>query len=294
MPRALGFLVALVVLLSGAGAASGRPAVDEPPARVTTRAITKLLVFVVENRSLAQMREQMPRTFALATKYGYASDYRAIAHPSLPNYIAMTSGRRHRVDNDDPPSAWPLKGHTVFSRALAAGKTARVYAESMPRRCALVSSGRYAVKHNPWAYFTADRSDCRRFDRPFRAFGRNVAAGRLPNAGLVVPNLCNDAHDCELSRADDWFANRMEKVFAGPDWRRGRLAVVLTADEDDKRSGNRVLTVVIHPSQQGRVVTAPLNHYALFELYEDVLGLRHLRRKQQSPSMAEAFALPLR
>jgi acid phosphatase len=293
MRRVLGlFLVWL--LLSGAGVAAAlTPPDGSATRRASDPAVTKLLVFVVENHSLRQMRRGMPATFALAKKYGYATDYRAVTHPSLPNYIAMASGRTHGVDNDAPPSRWKLRGSTVFSRAIAAGKTARVYAESMTRRCQRTSAGRYAVKHNPWAYFVNDRADCDRFDRRLRAFHRDAKAGKLPNAGLVVPNLCNDAHDCSLATADDWFDAQMRRVFAGPDWASGHLAVVLTADEDDSKSGNRVLTVVIHPSQRGHVVTAALNHYALFELYEDVLGLGHRRRHPQSPSMARAFGLQL-
>jgi acid phosphatase len=108
-----------------------------------------------------------------------------------------------------------------------------------------------------------------------------------------VPNLRHDAHNGSLADADHWFATQMKKVFAGPDWSSGHLAVVLTADEDDYTSGNRVLTAVIHPSQHGRVVRRALDHFALFELYEDVLGLRHLRHHVQRPSMATAFRLPL-
>jgi acid phosphatase len=247
----------------------------------------------MENHTLAQMKSGMPKTYALAQKYGYATGYDATTHPSLPNYIAIASGHTHGVDNDNSPAAWPLAGHTVFSRAVRAGEDARVYAQSMPGRCTLGNSGDYAVRHNPWAYFVSDRSNCDRFDQPFGAFAPDVSAGTLPNAGLVVPDLMHDAHDGTLGQADTWFATQMQKVFAGPDWASGHLAVVLTADEDDRNNGNRVLTVVIHPSQHGNVVAASLNHYALFELYEDVLGLPHERSYVQSPSMARAFGLPL-
>ena len=91
----------------------------------------------------------------------------------------------------------------------------------------------------------ARSTTCRsRWGRP------SYAPGSLPNAGMVVPDLCHDAHDCSLATADTWFQTWMTRIQAGPDWRPARLAVVLTADEDDKSAGNRVLTVVAHPSQQ--------------------------------------------
>ena len=57
-------------------------------------------------------------------------------------------------------------------------------------------------------------------------------------------------------------------------------------------SGNNVLTVVLHPSQHHNVVSTRLDHYSLYGLYEDVLGLPHDEDKQ-SGSMATAFGLPV-
>ena len=121
------------------------------------------------------------------------------------------------------------------------------------------------MKHNPWPYFARERALCRTHDLPVSALGAAVDAGALPNAAMVVPDLCHDAHDCSLATADRWFRQWMTRIQAGPDWTSGRLAVVLTADEDDSSAGNRVLTVVAHPSQRHRVVTARLDHYSCRE-----------------------------
>ena len=109
----------------------------------------------------------------------------------------------------------------------------------------------------------------------------------------MIPDLDHDAHDGTLKTADAWFKAQMTKVFAGPDWKSGHLAVVLTADEDDTAHGNRVLTVVIHPSQHGNVVTTRLNHYSLTRLYEDVAGLPYLNGAKSARSMTKAFGLPV-
>jgi acid phosphatase len=110
---------------------------------------------------------------------------------------------------------------------------------------------------------------------------------------MVVPNLCHDAHDCSLGVADDWIRAELGTVLAGPDWRSGHLAVVITADEDDRSSDNRVLTVVVHPSQHGNVVTDRLDHYSLSGLYSDVLHAPGLGHAPSAGSMAKAFGLPL-
>ena len=260
-------------------------------ARATTA--TKLLVVVEENHSMAQMRAGMPYTFSLAKRYGYATRYRAITHPSLPNYIAIASGNTHGIADDQPPSAHRLKGTTVFQKGLQRHRRTAVYAQSMPHRCATTSQGAYAVKHNPWPYFPGQRRQCRRHDFPMRRFAPDVRSGTLPRVGMVVPDLNHDAHDGTLRTADNWFKSLMSRVTAGPDWKAGRLAVVLTADEDDGSQGNRVLTVVIHPSQRHNVVRRRMNHYSLTRLYCEVAGLPRFGQASSAPSMARAFGLPV-
>ncbi len=274
---------------------SSSPAFSTPGVAPNAAAgpVTKLLVFVVENHSLDQMRSTMPATFALAETYGYADNYHAITHPSLPNYLAIASGDTHGVTFDAPPTSWPMTGSSIFGRALTAGKTATAYLDAMPDNCHLHDAGSYAVRHNPWAYFVNERSQCSRFDRPVSVLADDAANGTLPNAGFVAPDLCHDAHNCALGVADQWIADQLKPVLAGPDFTSGHLAVVLTADEDDHKQDNKVLTVVIHPSQHGHVVHDRLDHYALYELYEDVLGLTHTRPNPETPSMAVAFGLPL-
>jgi acid phosphatase len=86
----------------------------------------------------------------------------------------------------------------------------------------------------------------------------------------------------------------MQQVFSGPDWRAGRLAVILTADEAGRGAPtNNVLTVVIHPSQAGHVVATPLNHYSLTRLCEDVAHAPYLRNAATAPSLTDAFGLPI-
>jgi len=97
-----------------------------------------------------------------------------------------------------------------------------------------------------------------------------------------------------LGTADTWFKGWMIKIFNGPDWRSGRLAIVLTADENDGSAGNNVLTVVIHQSQNRNVVTSPLTHYSLTRLYEEVAKVPYLFNAASAPSMKAAFGLPLK
>ncbi|MGZ5410657.1 MAG: alkaline phosphatase family protein [Aeromicrobium sp.] len=269
--------------------ASPASAVVVPPAAT----VTKLLVFVEENHSLAQMKAGMPYAYGLARQYGYATRYTATTHPSLPNYIAIAGGKSWGITNNRGPSSNPVYGSSVFGQAIAVNKTAKVYADGMSGNCSTSGGSAYAVKHNPWPYFVYERSLCQKFDVPIRQFDADIAQGKLPNAGMVVPDLDHDAHDGSLGAADQWFKGWMTKIFAGPDWKSGQLAVVLTADEDDKSAGNVVLTVVIHPSQKARVVNTVLTHHGMTRLYEDVLGAPYLYAAATAPSISGAFGLPV-
>lgn len=298
-------LAVLALLLTGCGAAPRSHDTAEQAAASTTASttgntrartaasVTKVLVFMVENHSMAEMRSQMPWVYRLARRYGHTTAYHAVTHPSLPNYLAIAGGSTFGVRNDEAPSSHPISGASVFSRTLAAGGHAKLYAESMPANCTLQPSGRYAVKHNPWAYFTASRSACRRYDVPLRAYAGDAANGHLPNVGMVIPNLCSDAHDCSLSVTNSWLKAKVGEALNGPDFTSGRLAVVITADEDDYTAGNKVLTVVAQKSLNGKVVSTPLNHYGLSRSLSQASGTAPLRRARTATSVLGAFGLHL-
>ena len=299
MNRAIAWALAAMLALTGCASAE-QPSVthsstaDQLAAAAPPR-VTKVLVFVMENHSLAQMKSGMPYTFSQAKRFGYATHYQAVRHPSLPNYLAIASGSTHRITDDKPPRSHRIHGHSVFGQALAAHKTAAVYADGMPRACATTNgTSRYAVRHNPWTYFVDERAACRRHDVAGGRLSAAIERGALPNVGMVVPNTCHDAHDCSLATADAWFKIWMKKIYAGPDWKSGRLAVVLTADEDDRASHNNVLTVVIHRSQHGHVVKTALTHYSVTRLYADVTHTKRLGAAKTAPSLSKAFGLPLK
>ena len=260
--------------------------------------VTKVLTIVLENHGTAAVRAGMPGLMALADTYGQTSHYRAMTHPSLPNYLALAGGSTFGVTDDAPPAAHAVPGASVFDLAITAGRTAKTYAEGMPAACAVTSKGRYAVKHNPWAYFAdaASRTACAADDVPLGnlasgALADDVAGGTLPEVGLVVPDLCNDAHDCPLSTADRWVNGWMTAVLKGPDWLAGRLAVVVTFDEAERSSANTVLTVVAAPTLHGDVVGASLSHLSWTRWMSDLAGSPAPGDALDAPSLGAAFGL---
>lgn len=296
-------VLALVVLVGCADSSRSearRPAAT-PSAPGTAADLSKVLVVVEENHSLDEMRAGMPYLASLAEQYGYATHWSALAHPSEPNYLAMVGGSTFGVTDDRSPAANASRigdATSIFGQALAAGRTARTYAESMPVSCHVydhpdtsVADPRYAVRHNPWVYFTAERDQCLANDVDLTTFASDVAADDLPDIGFVIPDLLHDGHDASLADADTWLEAELAPVLASDDFTSGRLAVVVTADEDDRTQSNTVLTVVLHVGLDHRVVDTPLDHYSLTRFMADLIGVTPPGSGVDAADMRAAFEI---
>ncbi len=47
---------------------------------------------------------------------------------------------------------------------------------------------------------------------PFTQLATDLNTANLPDYSFIVPNLCNDAHDCALSAADTWLQLKHQSV----------------------------------------------------------------------------------
>lgn len=277
--------VSSTLLVGAQAVASNRPEGASP----TVVHPVKVLTIMEENHSFAQMVAGMPYLWSLGRKYGYATKWTSISHPSLPNYLAIVAGSTFGITDDRNPAAHQIKANTVFGQALNAGLTAKTYNESMPANCYLTNSNSYAVRHNPWTYFTPSRTRCQNRDTPSSSLLTDAANNGLPAAGMVTPNLYHDAHNGSLAAADGWLLARLPTILASTDFTSGRLAVVITTDESSARSS--VLTVVLDANLAGKVVTTPLNHYSLTRFYAQAVGVTPLRKGKSAPNMRAAFGL---
>jgi phosphatidylinositol-3-phosphatase len=260
--------------------------------------VEKILVIVEENLSVQDAEAHMPFLMSQARTYGTATKFYAVRHPSLPNYLVLAGGSTFGVADDDDPEAHQLQGASLFGQLLSADRTAKTYAEAMPRNCARGNQDTYAVRHNPWAYFDrpAERAGCEKFDVPSGspaggALIDDVTAGNLPTFGLLVPDLCHDGHDCSAATTDDWLQSWLPTIKKGPDFTSNRLVIVITWDEDDARTGNRVPMVVIHPSLKDRHLTTRFDHYGLSASIARIGGVPPLRDADKGTDVLAAFDL---
>jgi phosphatidylinositol-3-phosphatase len=295
--RALPALIALLALSACGSGSPGSPATRQaralPSLRPCGRAgraprrYAHVIWIVMENKSYSEVlgSSQAPYIRALAAACGVATRFTAESHPSLPNYIAMTSGSTQRISDDADPSAHTLAAPSIFSQ-LRSGW--RALEEAMPAPCARSNAGRYAVRHNPAAYYTRLRASCRRQDVPLTT-PPNLSA----RFTFVTPDVCHDMHDCSVAAGDGWLAGFVPRVVRSREYATGRTALFITWDEDDGSSANLIPTLVVAPhTRPGTRSARPFSHYSMLRTTEELLGLRvSLGAAARAPSMRAAFGL---
>jgi hypothetical protein len=295
---ALSLVLLPVGFAAANGAASASTSVTRPcgTSRKPPRIYRHIVWIVMENKGYSQIigSSNAPYINSLARMCGLASNFSAESHPSLPNYLAMTSGSTQGISDDDGPSSHRLAVRTIFSQL---GKRWRAFAESMPSNCYSKDAGLYAVRHNPATYYTNIRRQCAAQDTPLPA--RVNLSARFT---FVTPNLCHDMHSCPSTGDDDgaqtrvgdsWLSSWLPSLLSSPQYASGSTAIFITWDEDDPTASQHIATLVLSPSTPAGLVSArPFNHYSLLRTTEDLLGIRvHLGNAASAPSMRPAFHL---
>ncbi len=221
----------------------------------------------------------------LASACGLATNYLAVSHPSLPNYIALTSGSTQGITDDGDPDTHPLSVPSIFSELGSSNW--RTLAESMPTACDHVTSGSYAARHNPAVYYTSIATACQHDDVPLR-LPLNLSAKYT----IIVPNICDDMHSCPVSTGDRWLSQYVPLVLSSAQYQSRSLVLFITFDENDSAASNQVPTLVVAPSTpQGARVGARFTHYSLLKTAEVLLHVAQLGQARTAASMIAPFHL---
>lgn len=220
----------------------------------------------------------------LASRCALATNYFAVSHPSLPNYIALTSGSTQGIGDDGEPSSHPLSSPSIFSQL---GSNWRSLVESMPSPCDPVTNGQYAARHNPAVYYTAIHPNCRLNDVPM-----SLPLDLSASFTMIVPNICDDMHSCPVSVGDAWLRRIVPLVVKSPQYQSRALVLFITFDENDSAPSNQVPTLVIAPSvPRGARVSTRFTHYSLLKTTEMLLHVGQLGQAKSAPSMIGPFHL---
>ena len=257
-------------------ASEPNPTPDPSPAAAPPH----IFVIVMENRSYSQAIASSYIS-SLASQYAIATDYHGVAHPSLPNYLALTSGTTWGIA-DDGFHALPAGG--LGAQLTKAGIEWRAYMEGMSNGC-FQSPYPYALKHNPFAYYG---SACPSQVVPFTQFASDLS-GNTPQFSWITPNLCHDGHDCSTSVADTWLSQTVPAILNSNAWQDGGM-LVITWDEGED-SANSVLTLIVRPNPANHRSAKPYDHYSLLATIEDQLGVSRLGQAAQATPMTDLIAM---
>jgi phosphatidylinositol-3-phosphatase len=236
-----------------------------------------VIVVVFENHESGDVigSRDAPTFNMLARRYATLDRYDAITHPSLPNYLALVSGSTHGIASDCTDCV--VHGESIADTLERAHKTWKTYAEGIPHPGFTgASSGLYAKKHDPFLYFSqiASSTERRAHVVPFAQLRTDLRAHVLPSFALVIPNLCNDMHDCSVATGDAWLRRNVAPLASLP-----RTVVFVVFDEgvSAEGGGGHIPALALGPLvRHGVHYRRPLTHYGLLRTVEDALGVPRL------------------
>jgi phosphatidylinositol-3-phosphatase len=298
----VGLVAALLATVTTVGVGGAAAQASAPTSKTTVRHTTvrhttapraatysHIIVVVMENLSYNQATGT-PGYQTLAHRWAAATDAYATSHPSLPNYLDLTSGSTFGIQSDC--TSCYVSSNNIGAQFSARHLTWGDYSEGVPRRCYLgANDGLYAGKHNPFRYYDdirASYSMCNHL-APLSTFTSDLRrAGKLPRFSFVTPNLCHDGHDCSPSEAFSWLQGFVGSVTASSAWKHNGLLIVTWDEGSDSDTsqvlpsgkvlsgggGGHMATFFIAPHvPRGAVITQPVSHEMLLASIEANFGL---------------------
>lgn len=264
-------------------------------AQLTVPAFDHIFVVIMENHGYDEIigSPDAPFINELADAHGVATNYISVAHPSLPNYLALTSGDTFGITTDCTDCFQPAP-NLVVDRVAASGRTWRGYMESMPSPGFLGDAYPYMQKHDPFVYYDDLRTDPAQLANvvPLSQLTADLATQRTtPAFGWITPNMLDDMHDGTVAQGDTWLSQQIPALLAAPAWTEQRSLLVITWDEDDNAPGNQVATIVVADQVPAGFKSAVrYDHYSLLRTIEVAWGLAPLTANDaQATVMGDFF-----
>lgn len=204
--------------------------------------IKHVVVVIDENTNFADaynssnmpwMTQQVNTVGALGTLY-YAN-----SHPSIPNYFELVTGQIPTYDDSQTPSSFPVSADNIVRELIASGLTWKAYCESIPYAGYLGGdTGEYMVRHCIFPYLTDVQDNPSQAQNvvPFIQFAADLKNGQLPSFSFVVPNSCDNAHDCIIpgsSIPDQWLQTNIGPLFNSPTFYQDTLLIFLFDESND-------------------------------------------------------------
>jgi hypothetical protein len=274
-------------VLAGCGTGTHFSSAPAPrPADVPVPRTSHVVVLVMENKEYTDVigSPDAPFVNRLARRYALPRHFYGVAHPSLPNYLALTGGSTFGITSDCTDCR--VHATNLVDQLDHAGISWKAYMEGMPHPCFKGSSARdYALRHDPFVYYDDVRRETPRCRRvvPATELRADLTSGGLPTFAWITPDVCDDTHDCSIATGDRYLSRLVPTLVRalGP-----RGVLVITWDEGDSDAsccgglarGGRIPTIIVGPTvRRGARPTAAYSHYSTLATIELALGLPRLR-----------------
>ena len=268
---ALFLLFAFAVLQSACGGNSGQPSPQTPPPSGQPT-FSYVVLVVEENHSYNDVmgNSAMPYLNSLISQYGLATQYFANAHPSMPNYLMLTTGQ---IESFDDNFSGTISDDNVVRELVKAGKSWKAYEQSLPSQGYLGSDqGAYVRRHDPFSYLSDVQNDSTQAANivPFTQFATDLANNALPQYAFIAPDVNNDAHNGTLAQADSWLQTNIAPLLANSAFQTSGL-LIITFDESEltdlENGGGHVIAVIISPqAKKGYQSKTLYQHQSLLRL----------------------------
>jgi phospholipase C len=234
----------------------------------------------MENKSPSQALSGQ-YTASLAERYALLTNYRGITHPSLPNYLALTSGSTWGITDG---GYHPLPSRGIGDQPTAAGISWRAYMEGLSGDC-VMDQGNYVVRHNPFAYYGGwCPANVVSFDRL-----QSDLTANTPQFVWISPDMCHDTHDCPVQSGDAWLASTVPQILSSTAWKQNGVLFIVWDEADDLQS-NEVAALVIAPVMKAHSSAVPYDHYSLLATVEDLLGVSRLGNAARAQAINDVIA----
>lgn len=245
-----------------------------------------IVILIFENKEYGTVigNTSMPNYNHYAQAYTLLNAYYAVSHPSLPNYLSLIGGDTFGIDSNC--SKCFIEQTSLPDLIEQSGRSWKTYQERMPKACYVGDTLHYVQKHNPFIYFTPIRENTERCQQsivPLTQLDSDLADNSLPDFAFITPDICNSAHDCLVSTADDWLGAMLPKLQNYLDAGGQPYLIVLTWDEGQgdhgccglpEKAGGRVATVLVSP--QAKAGFQDETPYTAYSLLKTISAAWHL------------------
>jgi len=256
-----------------------------------------VVVVVEENHSYSDVigSSSMPYLNSLASQYGLATQYFANGHPSMPNYLMLTTGQMETFDDN---FSGTISDDNVVRELVHAGKSWKAYEESIPSAGYLGGDvAPYVRRHNPFSYLSDVQNDPSQAANivPFSQFASDLSSNTLPQFSFISPDVNDDAHNGTLAAADSWLQSNLAPLLASSTFQNSGLLIITfdeSEDTDLDHGGGHVATVVISSKSKMKYQSqTEYQHQSTLRLVLAASGVdRFPGLAGTAPDMTEFFA----